>query len=95
MVRTVNDLNLTQLNYFTQLWIEDHYNSEQHSEIGCTPSKRFVTEPDVLRPSPDAEALKLAFTRAELRTPRRSDGTVMISGQGAVEKQVLQFMTYK
>ena len=81
MARTVKDLSLSHLNYFTQLWIERDYNHELHTEIGCAPSKRFNTGPDVLRPSPDADALKLAFTRAELRTLRRSDGTVTISGQ--------------
>jgi len=31
-----------------------------------------------MRPSPDSAALRLAFTRTERRTQRRSDGTVVI-----------------
>jgi hypothetical protein len=35
----------------------------------------------VTRPSPDSAALRLAFTRTELRTQRRSDGTVVIDAR--------------
>lgn len=34
--------------------------------------------PQVLRPSPDSDALRLAFTRTERRTQRHSDGTLVI-----------------
>ena len=33
------------------------------------------------RPSPDSAALRLAFTRTEQRTQRKSDGTVVIEGR--------------
>jgi putative transposase len=35
----------------------------------------------VTRPSPDSAALRLAFTRTEQRTQRKSDGTVVIEGR--------------
>jgi hypothetical protein len=35
----------------------------------------------VTRPCPDAAALRLAFTRSERRTLRRSDGTAVIEGR--------------
>jgi hypothetical protein len=34
-----------------------------------------------MRPAPDSAALKLAFTRTEQRTQRRSDGTITIEGR--------------
>ena len=34
-----------------------------------------------MRPSPDSATLRLPFTRAELRTLRRSDGTITIEGR--------------
>jgi hypothetical protein len=37
-----------------------------------------VAGPDVLRPSPDSEALRQAFTRTEQRRQRQSDGTLVI-----------------
>jgi putative transposase len=33
-----------------------------------------------MRPSPDSAMLKLAFTKADRRTQRRSDGTIMVEG---------------
>jgi putative transposase len=35
----------------------------------------------VTRPCPDSETLKLAFTRTERRTLRKSDGTISIEGR--------------
>src|SRR5260370_6469004 len=33
-----------------------------------------------MRPSPDSATLKLAFTKADRRTQRKSDGTIVIEG---------------
>jgi hypothetical protein len=56
------------------------YNRARHSELGETPAERFLRGPDVGRPSPTAEELRLAFRVEETRVQRRSDGTVTIAG---------------
>ena len=81
MLGTTSDLTLAQLNEATQAWVERDYNRKLHSEIGATPIDRFLAGPEVTRPCPDSATLKLAFTRAEQRTLRKSDGTVVIEGR--------------
>jgi transposase InsO family protein len=81
MLEGVDDLNLAQLNEATQAWVEQDYNRKRHSEIDDTPLARFLAGPAVTRPCPDAAALRLAFTRTEQRTLRKSDGTVVIEGR--------------
>ena len=78
MLESVPDLTLEFLNEATQAWIEFEYNRKIHSETGQTPLARWMAGPEVMRPSPDSAALRLAFTRTERRTQRRSDGTVVI-----------------
>lgn len=80
MLENVPDLTLDVLNHATQAWVEMEYNRARHSEIGETPAERFLRGPDVGRPSPTAEALRLAFRVEDRRTQRRSDGTVTIAG---------------
>jgi transposase InsO family protein len=81
MLEGVDDLNLAQLNEATQAWVEQDYNRKRHSEIDDTPLARFLAGPAVTRPCPDAAALRLAFTRTEQRTLRKSDGTAVIEGR--------------
>jgi transposase InsO family protein len=81
MLEGVDDLNLAQLNEATQAWVEQDYNRKRHSEIDDTPLARFLAGPAVMRPCPDAAALRLAFTRTEQRTLRKSDGTAVIEGR--------------
>jgi len=81
MLEHVEDLTLAKLNEATQAWVEHDYNRRHHSEIDDTPLARFLAGPNVTRPCPDAAALRLAFTRAERRTLRKSDGTVVIEGR--------------
>jgi transposase InsO family protein len=81
MLEGVADLSLAQLNQATQAWVEFEYNRKVHSEIGETPLARFLAGPSVMRPSPDSAALKLAFTKTERRTQRKSDGTLAIEGR--------------
>ena len=81
MLEGVADLNLSQLNQATQAWVEFEYHRTIHSEIGETPLARFLAGPSVMRPSPDSAALKLAFTRTERRTQRKSDGTLTIGAR--------------
>ena len=81
MLEGVDDLTLARLNEATQAWVEQDYNRKRHSEIDETPLARFLAGPAVTRPCPDAAALRLAFTRTERRTLRRSDGTAVIEGR--------------
>jgi transposase InsO family protein len=81
MMEDVPDLTLGALNDATQAWVEHEYNRKVHSEIGEAPIARFLAGPDVSRPSPESAALRLAFTRSEDRSQRRSDGTVSIEGR--------------
>ena len=81
MLEGVDDLNLARLNEATQAWVEQDYNRKRHSEIDDTPLARFLAGPAVTRPCPDAAALRLAFTRTEQRTLRKSDGTAVIEGR--------------
>jgi transposase InsO family protein len=81
MLEGVDDLTLARLNEATQAWVEQDYNGKRHSEIDDTPLARFLAGPSVTRPCPDAAALRLAFTRTERRTLRKSDGTAVIEGR--------------
>jgi putative transposase len=81
MLEGVDDLTLARLNEATQAWVEQDYNRKRHSEIDDTPLARFLTSPAVTRPCPDAAALRLAFTRTERRSLRKSDGTAVIEGR--------------
>src|SRR5262249_57256860 len=62
-------------------WIEHEYNRKVNSETGQTPIARFLAGPSVMRPCPDSAALRLAFTRTERRTQRKSDGTLVLGGR--------------
>src|SRR5262249_59116374 len=79
MLEHVSDLSLASLNEATLAWVEQDYNRRIHSEIGVAPITRFLAGPSVMRPCPDSAALRLAFTRTETRTQRKSDGTVVIA----------------
>lgn len=80
MLENVPNLTLDVLNHATQAWCEMEYNRARHSEIGEPPAERFLRGPEVGRPSPSAEELRLAFRVEERRTQRRSDGTATIAG---------------
>jgi transposase InsO family protein len=80
MLERVERLTLDALNHATQAWVEMEYNRARHSEIGEAPAERFLRGPDVGRPSPTAEELRLAFRVEETRVQRRSDGTLSIAG---------------
>jgi putative transposase len=81
MLEGVDDLSLARLNEATQAWVEQDYNRKHHSEIDDIPLARFLAGPSVTRPCPDAAALRLAFTRTERRTLRKSDGTAVIEAR--------------
>jgi putative transposase len=81
MLEGIDDLTLARLNEATQAWVEQDYNRKHHSEIDDTPLARFLAGPAVTRPCPDAAALRLAFTRTERRSLRKSDGTAVIEAR--------------
>ena len=81
MLEGVRDLTLALLNEATQAWVEQEYNRKRHAETQQKPAARWLAGPEVLRPAPASAALRIAFTRAESRTLRRSDGTVSIEGR--------------
>lgn len=80
MLEGEKELTLSLLNEATQAWLELEYNREIHSEIGESPVARFLAGPDVTRPCPSSDELRLAFMAEEGRTQRRSDGTISIEG---------------
>ena len=81
MLETCRELMLPLLNEATQAWLELEYNRDRHSEIGDAPLRRYLAGPDVGRPSPASEALRLAFMAEEYRSQRRSDGTISLEGR--------------
>ena len=81
MLSGVVPLSLELLNRATQAWIEMEYNRSRHGEIGQAPLERFLEGPDVSRPSPASDMMRLAFTVQDGRTQRKSDGTIQIKGK--------------
>ena len=55
--------------------------AKHHSEIGATPIARFLAGPAVTRDCPGSDVLRLAFTRSDTRTQRKSDGSIVIEGR--------------
>jgi putative transposase len=80
MLDNHKDLTLSFLNEATQAWVEMEYHRAIHSETAKTPLARFLESPDVGRPCPSPDDLRLAFTQEISRTQRRSDGTISIQG---------------
>lgn len=80
MLEGVENLTLEVLNEATQAWAELEYNRGRHSELGCSPLERFLTERSVALPSPSPDELRRAFRLQLIRTQRRSDGTVSVFG---------------
>ena len=81
MIEGVEDLTLDLLNEATQAWVEMEYQRRTHSETGESPIERCLKGPEVGRPCPDSNALRVAFTAETIRTQRRSDGTITLSGR--------------
>ncbi len=81
MLEGVKELTLALLNEATQAWAEMEYNRKTHSELGESPLSRYLAGPEVGRPSPSSDELRIAFTKQETRTPRLSDGTLSVEGR--------------
>ena len=80
LLRGITPLRLAFLNQAAQAWVEQDYHRRVHRELGATPLERLLAGPDVGRPAPDLDTLRLAFTRQVTRTQRSSDGTVAVAG---------------
>jgi putative transposase len=80
LLRGIEDLKLSFVNQAACAWVEQDYHRKEHREIRTCPLQRMLTGPDVSRPAPDSESLRMAFTRRITRTPRRSDATVAVDG---------------
>jgi transposase InsO family protein len=80
MLEGVGELTLGSLNEVTVAWMEADYNRKVHSEIAARPVDRFVQSPSVLRASPSADELRLAFTAETTRAVRHTDGTISLCG---------------
>ena len=74
------ELTLSKLNEATQAWVELDYHRKRHSELGTTPLERAMRGPAVAREAPSMDVLRRAFRKEEVRTLRRSDGTITIEG---------------
>lgn len=75
------ELSLAQLNRATLAWVEREYQRSVHSETGQTPIERWLAGPTVGRPAPSLEDLRRAFTARQMRTQRKSDGTISAGGR--------------
>ncbi len=75
------EVTLDGLNHATQVWVERAYHHTVHSEIKCTPLKRYLQGPQVGRECPGSEALRQAFRIQVTRKQRRSDGTLSLEGK--------------
>ena len=80
LLRGVENLKLSFVNQAAQAWVERDYHRRTHREIKTTPLQCMLSGPDVARPAPDIDTMRLAFTRRIQRSPRRSDATVTVGG---------------
>jgi len=80
LLRGAKNLDLAFINQAAQAWAEQDYQRRLHREIGTSPLQKMIGGPSVGRPAPDADTLRLAFTRQISRTPRHSDATVVVDG---------------
>lgn len=80
LLRSVEDLSLSFINQAACAWVEQDYHRKHHTEINTTPLQRMLSGNHVSRPAPDADFLRLAFSRRIVRAPRRGDATVVVEG---------------
>ncbi len=75
------ELSLAQLNRATLAWVEREYQRSTHSETGQAPLERWLAGPSVGRSAPPLDEIRLAFTARQVRTQRKSDGTISVAGR--------------
>ncbi|MDJ0841094.1 MAG: DDE-type integrase/transposase/recombinase [Acidobacteriota bacterium] len=80
MLTRVEALTLDELNRTCQAWVEMEYNRGEHSEIKMSPLTRLMEGRNVSRKAPERDVMDYAFTRADNRLQRRSDGTLSLEG---------------
>jgi putative transposase len=80
MLEGVKELSLDRLNEITQIWVEQEYHQNKHTEIGSTPLQRYLDKTSVGRDCPDSQTLRQAFRCTVKRRQRRSDGTLSLAG---------------
>jgi len=80
MLEGEKELTLPLLNTATQAWAEMEYQRKIHSETGQKPLVRWLGGHSVGRECPSVDELRLAFTAGQMRTQRRSDGTISVAG---------------
>jgi putative transposase len=71
---------MSLLNQATLAWVEMEYHRTVHSETEQTPLARWLSGLSVGRDCPGIDDLRLAFTAAQSRIQRTSDGTISIEG---------------
>lgn len=81
MLEGEKELTLKLLNDATIAWVEMDYHRHIHSETGQTPLERFLAGPEVSRPAPSPEELRMAFTVETTRSLRRTDCTISLEGR--------------
>lgn len=81
MIGSTKELTLERLNLLTQVWLEQDYHRNRHSEIATTPLQRFTNATSVGRDAPGSETLRRAFRKRERRKQRRSDGTCSLENK--------------
>jgi len=81
MLEGVADLTLEQLNNATLAWMEIEYNRHYHSEIRQTPLERYLAGQDASHPALEPEQIRFAFTAANSRRQRASDGSISLEGR--------------
>ena len=73
-------LTIPLLNQATQAWVELEYHRNLHRELADTPLNVALTASSVARPAPEHSTLRHLFRTEEVRTQRRSDGTITVGG---------------
>lgn len=80
LIGNKKNINLKELNEYTQAWVEIEYNRKYHSSIKETPYERFTSKENMTRRSESPDLVKNYFRKTENRKVRNSDGTISVGG---------------
>lgn len=81
LLQNEKDLNLDDLNRFSNVWAEKEYNHRVHSELKKSPIEKWISMEKVTRSGPSLDDMKNAFRREIERKVRRTDGTFSLEGK--------------